>query len=104
MYSKSIFGAITLCVVLILGGCATDTITGTASSGLDDTSLNKQVSQAVRGVPGVGNDDLKVSTHNGIVTLRGRTQTRTQAQDAIEAARHVPGVKTVDYDIHVDDQ
>lgn len=104
MYSKSIFGGIALAVALLLGGCAKDTTSGTSASHRGDTSLNHQVTQAVRNVQGVGSDDLNVSTHNGTVTLRGRTRTRAQAQDAIEAARQVPGVKTVDYDIQVDDK
>lgn len=103
MYPKLMFSGIILSSTLLLGACATDPMHDSTTSGLSDNSLNSNVAQAVQRVPGVGPNDISVSSQNGTVTLRGRTQTRTQAQDAIEAARHVPGVQKVDYDIHVDD-
>lgn len=102
MQSKYLVGGVILCATMLLGGCATHTTQGT-EAGVDTGSLDTRVTQAVRGVPGIGPDDLTVTTQNGVVMLRGRTRTRSQAQDAIEAARHVPGVEKVDYDIHVDD-
>jgi len=88
--------------LLTLAACATDTSTGTAATPQDAATLSDLVSRAVHDVPGVSMTDLTVSTYKGVVTLKGRTATRTQAQEAIEAARHVPGVQKVDYDISVD--
>lgn len=103
MSLKRLFSGIIFSSALLLGACATEPMRGSATPTGDDASLTSTVTQAVQRVPGVGPDDLSVSTQDGVVTLRGRTQTRAQAQDAIEAARHVPGVQKVDYDIHVDD-
>ena len=103
LYSKALFGGVALSLALLLGGCATEPMQGTASGQVSDASLREDVSQAIQQVPGIGPTDLSVTTQNGVVNLRGRTRTRTEAQNAIEAARHVPGVEKVDYDIQVDE-
>lgn len=104
MTRQSLLSGIILSITMVLGACATDTTRQTSSTAPSDTSLNASVTEAVNGVQGVQPNDLTVSTKRGVVTLTGRTQTRTQAQNAIEAARHVPGVEKVDYDINVDEQ
>lgn len=107
MSSKSLFSAALLGTAIMLTACATDpvsdTTAGTSTTPANDTVLNENVRQAVNRVPGVNPTDLTITTTNGVVTLTGRTTTRTQAQDAIEAARHVSGVVKVDYDINVDE-
>lgn len=102
MYSKPLLSGLIFSVAMALSACASDT-TSRSANALDDATLNDNVTYAVRGVPGVEASDLSVSTSHGAVTLTGRTDTRAQAQDAIEAARQVPGVQTVDYDINVDE-
>lgn len=103
MYPKRLLSGVIFSSVLLLGACANEPLRGSADSAGGDASLTSNVTHAIQRVPGIGHDDLSVSTHDGVVTLRGRTQTRAQAQDAIEAARHVPGVQKVNYDIRVDD-
>ena len=104
MHPRPILSGIIVSAALVLSACATDNTTGSATTSVDDATLNNNVTYAVHGVPGIESSDLDVSTRRGVVTLSGRTDTRAQAQDAIEAARHVPGVRTVDYDINVDEQ
>jgi hyperosmotically inducible protein len=70
----------------------------------DDTTLNTNVQTAVLGVPGVHANDLQVSTYDGVVKLRGKVDSQMAAQNAIQAARQVQGVKKVDYDIDVGNQ
>lgn len=101
MQKRSLFAVILVTALIGLTGCATDGSTQSAVR-TDDATLNHQVSEAIRNVPGIQANDISVATDNGAVTLKGRTATQREAQDAIEAARHVPGVKTVDYDISVD--
>ena len=103
MHSKILFGGVALSLALLVGGCATEPFDGTATNQTSDASLKENVAQAVQQVPGISPTDLHVTTQNGVVNLRGRTRTRTEAQNAIEAARHVPGVEKVDYDIQVDE-
>jgi hyperosmotically inducible protein len=47
---------------------------------------------------------LQVSTYDGVVKLRGKVDSQMAAQNAIQAARQVQGVKKVDYDIDVGNQ
>lgn len=104
MYSRSLLTTLAFSTLLTLAACATDSSMGMATTPHDDGALNEHVSRAVRDVPGVDISNLNVSTNNGVVTLKGRTATRAQAQEAIEAARQVSGVQKVDYDISVDQQ
>lgn len=104
MHPRPIISGIIVSVAMMLSACATDRTASTTNARVDDATLNDSVTYAVNGVPGIETNDLDVSTRRGVVTLTGRTDTRAQAQDAIEAARHVPGVLKVDYDINVDEQ
>lgn len=104
MHPRPLVTGILFSAVMVLSACATDTTTGSAHVPADDATLNDNVTYAVQGVSGIETTDLNVSTSRGVVTLSGRTDTRSQAQDAIEAARNVPGVQKVDYDINVDEQ
>ena len=105
MNNTSLMRALIVSASLAVAACATDTRHDqTDISPLNDNVLNDNVTYAIQKVPGVRSEDLNISTRDGVVTLTGRTQTRMQAQDAIEAARHVPGVRKVDYDINVDEQ
>ncbi|MFT0548301.1 BON domain-containing protein [Allopusillimonas ginsengisoli] len=67
----------------------------------DDATINTQVQTAVLGVPGVHANDIQVDTYEGVVKLRGKVDTQKAAQNAIQAARQVAGVKKVDYDLDV---
>jgi len=90
-------------MTLALGACAHhDTATQrSAAEYSDDTSINTNVQAAVLGVPGVHANDIQVSTYEGVVKLRGMVDNQKAAQNAIQAARQVEGVKTVDYDMSV---
>jgi len=92
-----------------LAACAHDTSmqSSTAASTAaytDDASINTNVQTAIMGVPGVDADNLQVSTQDGVVKLRGRVDDQMAAQNAVQAARQVQGVKTVDYDIDIGNQ
>lgn len=102
MQQRSLFATLALASVLAVAGCASDHAGRSTASAQDDAALNSAVQDAVRDSPGVDTSGVRVSTHNGVVTLSGRAPTQGAAQDAIEAARHVPGVRKVDYDIKVD--
>lgn len=104
MYPRRLLITLAISTLLSLTACATDTTPGATVTSYDDALVNQQVIRAVRAVAGVDMADMTVSTRDGVVILKGRTTTRKQAQEAIEAARHVPGAKKVDYDISVDQQ
>ncbi|WP_158618377.1 BON domain-containing protein [Candidimonas sp. SYP-B2681] len=67
----------------------------------DDTSINAKVQAAVLGVPGIHADTIQLTTQDAVVTLRGTAANTLAARNAVQAARQVDGVKTVDYDIKV---
>ncbi|MBV6271978.1 BON domain-containing protein [Alcaligenaceae bacterium CGII-47] len=67
----------------------------------NDAAINANVITALSRLPRQSSTNLQVSTLNGVVTLRGVTDTTAIAQDNVQAARQVPGVQRVDYDIQV---
>lgn len=67
----------------------------------NDASISANVLQALNNSAGMGAKNLRVSTLNGIVTITGVADNQTIAQNSVQAARQVPGVLRVDYDIEV---
>ncbi len=67
----------------------------------NDASINANVVQAISRVSGSGATNLQVATYNGVVTLRGSADNQLIAQNDVQAARQVPGVQRVEYDIQV---
>ncbi len=67
----------------------------------DDASITSRVQAAVLGVPGIHAHNLQVSTYDGVVTLRGTASHADAARNAVQAARQTTGVRSVEYDIHV---
>lgn len=94
-------GAMAVTALLALAACAGDPTPPATAQYTDDTSINTNVQAAVTGVPGMHGDDVQVSTANGVVTLRGTAEDQLSAQNAIQAARQVAGVKKVDYNIQI---
>ncbi len=90
-------------MAMALGACAHNETAQQRSAAqyTDDATINTNVQAAVIGVPGVHANEVQVSTYEGVVKLRGKVDTQKAAQNAIQAARQVQGVKTVDYDMDV---
>lgn len=89
-------------LVLSLGACSTYPTQRTDAQYADDATINTSVQAAVTSVPGVHANTMQVTTYNQVVNLRGRADSQEAAQNAVDAARHVSGVKSVDYDIQVE--
>ncbi|NYT86099.1 BON domain-containing protein [Pollutimonas harenae] len=92
---------ISIVAALTLSACAADYSQRDTAQYTDDAVINTNVQAAVIGVPGVQANTMHVSTYEGVVNLRGTVDTQLAAQNAIQAARQVTGVKKVDYDIKV---
>ncbi|MGB3291139.1 MAG: BON domain-containing protein [Burkholderiaceae bacterium] len=86
---------------LALGACAGDPPARSAAQYTDDASINTNVQAAVVSVPGVHANDMQVNTYEGVVSLRGNVDDQLAAQNAVQAARQVAGVKKVDYNIKI---
>lgn len=67
----------------------------------EDASISNRVQAAVLSVPGIYAQTLQISTYEGVVTLRGTASSDASARNAVQAARQVTGVRSVDYDIQV---
>ena len=67
----------------------------------EDASISNRVQAAVLAVPGIYTQDLQISTYEGVVTLRGTAANATSARNAVQAARQVTGVRSVEYDVQV---
>lgn len=67
----------------------------------NDASISANVVHALNTSAGMGAKNLRVSTLNGVVTINGVADNQSIAQNSIQAARQVPGVVRVDYDIEV---
>jgi osmotically-inducible protein OsmY len=91
-----------IAATLALGACAGNSTQRSTAQYTDDATINTNVQAAVISVPGVHANNIQVSTYEGVVTLRGNVDDQLAAQNAVQAARQVAGVKKVDYDIKVD--
>ncbi|MEO6983825.1 MAG: BON domain-containing protein [Paralcaligenes sp.] len=67
----------------------------------NDATINANVVQAISRVPATAATNIQVTSYNGVVTLRGTADSQLVAQNDVQAARQVPGVQRVDYDIRV---
>lgn len=67
----------------------------------DDAAITSRVHATVLGVPGIHANNVQVSTYDGVVTLRGTASNEAAARHAVQAARQVTGVRSVEYDIQV---
>jgi len=68
----------------------------------DDASIARRVRAAVLGVPGIHDTSVLVSAEAGVVSLRATASDEVSARNAVQAARQVTGVRTVDYDLAVE--
>ncbi len=73
----------------------------TASNYIGDSAVTAKVKSALVSDKGINSTDISVETSNGLVTLSGFVNDRTQAERAVTAARAVEGVTTVSDNMHV---
>ncbi len=95
--------AVSLSPVACYAESMTDTVTSGASNGMQtvttaasDTAITTQVKAALAAKPGMSSMAIGVTTTNGVVELDGKVKTADQLKDAIDVAKKVNGVKSVD--------
>ncbi len=93
--------ALIAALAFTLGGCAGDPMPPESAQYGGDASINANVEAAVISVPGIHAENVRVSTKDAVVTLHGTAENTLAARNAVQAARQVPGVVTVNYDIKV---
>lgn len=90
-----------LVALLSLSACAGNPNPPGNAMRTDDASITTNVQAAVVAVPGVHPPTMEVDTTDGVVNLRGTAANQVAARNAVQAARQVPGVKRVEFDIRV---
>lgn len=90
--------SVTNTVTNTVGTVTTDATDGVkaVTSEVSDTAITTQVKAALAAKPGVSSMAIGVTTENGVVHLDGKIKSAGQAKDAVETAKKVYGVKSVD--------
>ena len=91
--------AVIAAVAIALAGCAgTATRTGEY---VDDSVITSKVKTAMATDKDVEARNISVVTNDGIVSLSGVAHSRAEAQKAIQLARNVAGVRSVENNIEI---
>jgi len=67
----------------------------------DDAALAARVKQTLVADPGLRSLPMSVATYRGVVQLSGYVDSEVQIQKALAIARGVPGVQSVNNDLHL---
>jgi len=68
---------------------------------IDDSVLTTRVKAAIFNEPNLKSAEINVETFKGVVQLSGFVSSRDAIRRAVEVARHVDGVKSVNNDMRV---
>lgn len=87
--------AIGFLLVLLVAGCAGGTTHESTGEYIDDTVLTTKVKTTILGDSRLKLLQISVETFKGVVQLSGFVDSAGAATRAVELARKVPGVKSV---------
>lgn len=76
-------------------------ISENAAAYTDDTVITTEVKTALLHTAGLRSAEITVETYKGIVKLSGFIDSKSQIEKAVDVAKHVKGVKSVDNDLSV---
>ncbi|HCE08238.1 MAG TPA: transporter [Oxalobacteraceae bacterium] len=84
-----------------LSGCASISKQEGTGEYVDDTVLTTKVKTAILAEPTLKSSEINVETYKGVVQLSGFVGSEQSARKALEVARSVKGVKSVQNAIHL---
>jgi len=84
-----------------LAGCASTSKQEGTGEYVDDTVLTTKVKTAILAEPTLKSAEINVETYKGVVQLSGFVGSEQSARKALEVARSVKGVKSVQNAIHL---
>jgi osmotically-inducible protein OsmY len=84
-----------------LSGCASTSKQEGTGEYVDDTVLTTKVKTAILAEPTLKSSEINVETYKGVVQLSGFVGSEQSARKALEVARSVKGVKSVQNAIHL---
>jgi len=82
-------------LILVLAGCASSGTQKRAGGYNDDAIITTKVKAAILNEPNIKATEISVETHKGMVQLGGFVNSVASARRAVEIARSVKGVKSV---------
>lgn len=88
-------------LVVALGACAGDATHRSTGRYVDDASITASVKTKLIGDEQVKARHINVETYNGVVSLSGFVDSKTEANQAVALAGQVEGVRSVKDDLHV---
>jgi osmotically-inducible protein OsmY len=95
---SAVFLALTLAAAM---GCASTATNESTGEYIDDAVLTLKVKAAILDQPQLKSFDFHVESFKGAVHLRGVVASQSQIDKAVEVARGVNGVRSIDSDMRV---
>ncbi|WP_019568824.1 BON domain-containing protein [Thioalkalivibrio sp. ALMg13-2] len=92
---------LTLLLALLLAGCAGSGERQTAGEYIDDSVITTKVKAALFNEPSLSGFEVSVETYEGRVQLSGFVSSQEDINKAVEIARGVEGVRSVDNDMQL---
>jgi len=90
----------TLALLFSLGCASTSTKQGTGEY-IDDSVITTKVKSAILGESTLKSAEINVETYKGVVQLSGFVSSQADINKAVEVARGVKGVKSVNNDMRL---
>ncbi|MGE5469684.1 MAG: BON domain-containing protein [Bacteroidota bacterium] len=94
-------GLAVLVLSVVLAACGSTQGKESTGEYFDDTGITTKVKTAFVADKKVDAMDIKVTTYKGVVTLTGMADSRAEIDRAVELAKNVAGVKSVQNDIRL---
>ena len=82
-------------------GCASSSKHESTGEYLDDSVITTKVKTAIFNEPTLKSTEINVKTYKGVVQLSGFVNSRSDIYKAVEVARGVKGVKSVNNDMRL---
>ena len=86
---------------LILAGCASTSSKAGTGEYIDDTVITTKVKAAIIGESTLKSSEINVETFKGVVQLSGFVSSQAEIDLAVQVAKGIGGVKSVQNDMHV---
>ncbi|AKJ95249.1 MULTISPECIES: BON domain-containing protein [Thioalkalivibrio] len=92
---------LTLLLALLLAGCAASNERQTVGEYVDDSVITTKVKAALFNEPSLSGFEVSVETYEGRVQLSGFVSSQEDINKAVEIARGVEGVRSVENDMQL---
>lgn len=98
---SAIFAILSAFAFTQIAACASEPQTRSTGRFIDDAAITAKVKTALAQEPEVSAMDINVTTYRGVVQLSGVVPSETAARAAVETAKEVEGVRSIDNKIDI---